>query len=168
MKDFGRFVLISFVIEIKKMSTDLNNRFKEYFESNLNNQSVFKEELKILLVDDTRINLIFTSKILSQILPNAQVFEASSGEDALDIYQDHPDMDLIFMDLFMPEMDGFETTQEIYEVHDKKPTIVALTVDNSLEGREKVKAYGLKGLISKPVTKQELINLFIELNLIKE
>jgi CheY-like chemotaxis protein len=148
------------------MSSDLNNRFREYFESNIGEQAVFQEELKILLVDDTRVNLILTSKIIEQILPNAKIYLANSGDEALDTYETHPDIDLVFMDLFMPEMDGYETTLQIFEMYEKKPLIVALTVDNSLEGIEKVKAYGLKGLISKPVTKQELINLFKKLNLI--
>jgi CheY-like chemotaxis protein len=67
--------------------------------------------------------------------------------------------DLIFMDLVMPEMDGFESAQRIVKF-DKSVLIVAFTADNMPETRRKAELSGIKDFISKPVRIDELKRLF--------
>jgi CheY-like chemotaxis protein len=67
--------------------------------------------------------------------------------------------DLIFMDLIMPEMDGFESAQRILKV-DKSVLIVAFTADIMPETRRKAELSGIKEFISKPVRIEELKRLF--------
>jgi CheY-like chemotaxis protein len=67
--------------------------------------------------------------------------------------------DLIFMDLIMPEMDGFESAQRIVKF-DKSVLIVAFTADNMPETRRKAELSGIKDFISKPVRIDELKRLF--------
>ena len=67
--------------------------------------------------------------------------------------------DLIFMDLFMPEMDGFESAQRILKF-DKSVLIVAFTADNMPETKRKAELSGIKDFISKPVRIEELKRLF--------
>lgn len=67
--------------------------------------------------------------------------------------------DLIFMDLIMPEMDGFESAQRILK-HDKTILIVAFTADNMPETRKKAELSGIRDFISKPVRVEELKRLF--------
>ena len=67
--------------------------------------------------------------------------------------------DLIFMDLIMPEMDGFESSRKILE-YDKSVLIVAFTADNMPESKRKAELSGIKDFISKPVRIDELKRLF--------
>jgi CheY-like chemotaxis protein len=63
--------------------------------------------------------------------------------------------DLILMDLIMPEVDGFEAARNIFEF-DKDTIIVALSADNMPETRTRVEQTGMKELLSKPVTVEDL------------
>jgi CheY-like chemotaxis protein len=63
--------------------------------------------------------------------------------------------DLILMDLIMPEIDGFEAARVILEF-DREMLIVALSADNMPETRVKVEKTGMKELLSKPVTVEDL------------
>jgi CheY-like chemotaxis protein len=67
--------------------------------------------------------------------------------------------DLIFMDLVMPEMDGFESSRRIIK-HDKDALIVAFSADNMPESKRKAELSGIKDFISKPVRIEELKRLF--------
>jgi CheY-like chemotaxis protein len=69
--------------------------------------------------------------------------------------------DLIFMDLFMPEMDGFEASRRIIET-DKTVLIAAFTADNLPETRRKAELSGIREFISKPVRIEELKRLFLK------
>ena len=63
---------------------------------------------KVLIVDDNANNL-FALRTLIQKHMDVTVLEASSGKDAIDIAVREPDIDLIILDIQMPEMDGFQT-----------------------------------------------------------
>lgn len=78
---------------------------------------------KILVVDDNKINQIVTSKILKGY--NVEVMVASSGPEAIDLVRREP-LDLILMDINMPVMNGFETTERIRSFNTDIP-IIALT-----------------------------------------
>jgi CheY-like chemotaxis protein len=67
--------------------------------------------------------------------------------------------DLIFMDLFMPEMDGFESARKILK-SDESVIIVAFTADNLPETRKKAELSGINDFVSKPVRIDELKKLF--------
>jgi CheY-like chemotaxis protein len=67
--------------------------------------------------------------------------------------------DIIFMDLIMPEMDGYESSRRIIEF-DKNSLLVAFTADNMPESRKKAELSGIKDFISKPVRLEELKKLF--------
>jgi CheY-like chemotaxis protein len=67
--------------------------------------------------------------------------------------------DLIFMDLIMPEMDGYESSRKILE-YDKSVIIVAFTADNMPDSKRKAELSGIKDFISKPVRIDELKKLF--------
>ncbi len=67
--------------------------------------------------------------------------------------------DIIFMDLIMPEMDGFMAAQKILE-YDNTILIVAFSADNMPESRRKAELAGIRDFISKPVRIEELKKLF--------
>ncbi len=109
-----------------------------------------KLPLKILLVEDNRINQIVALKMLAQLGYEADV--ANNGVVALDILT-RSSYDVIFMDMQMPEMDGLETARRIRQQLNgcQRPRIVAMTA-NAMQGdREKCLAAGMDDYTSKPI-----------------
>ncbi|MEM7513494.1 MAG: response regulator, partial [Bacteroidota bacterium] len=81
---------------------------------------------------------------------------ANNGLEAVSICRDKK-VDLIFMDLQMPEMDGLEACQKIQgELGDESPVIVALTAFAMKEDRERCLAAGMQEHISKPFRTEEI------------
>ncbi len=107
---------------------------------------------KILLVDDSKTNLMVASHMLKKM--GFLVETAEDGVKAIDILQSST-YDLILMDLQMPNMDGYECTREIRNpsspVLDHNVIIVALTAHSREEDRQKCLEYGMNDHLSKPV-----------------
>jgi len=89
-----------------------------------------------------------------------QCISAENGQAALKILKEQPDVDIILMDIMMPEMDGFETTQEIRKMNEFiKLPIIALTAKAMKGDREKCLEAGMSDYISKPVNVEQLLSL---------
>ncbi|WNJ17027.1 response regulator [Pontibacter sp. G13] len=108
---------------------------------------------KILLAEDNRINIMIASKFLKKW--GAEVIVAENGLEAVEQVQAQS-VDLILMDLQMPEMDGFEATQEIRVLHPKLP-VIALTASNLLDVRESYEKVQMNDFVPKPFRPQELL-----------
>jgi len=112
-------------------------------------------QLRLLVVDDNRINLRVTERILSRM--GYQCAVCASGSEAIAHVAAKP-VDVVFMDCQMPEIDGYEATRRVRARTDEivQPWIVALTA-NALEGdRERCLAAGMDDYISKPVKRERL------------
>jgi len=112
-------------------------------------------QLRLLVVDDNRINLRVTERILSRMGYECAV--CGSGSEAIAHLAAKP-VDVVFMDCQMPEIDGYEATRRVRARTDEivQPWIVALTA-NALEGdRERCLAAGMDDYISKPVKRERL------------
>ena len=110
---------------------------------------------KILLVEDNLANQKFASLLLSKMGYNADI--AGDGNEAIRLWQEQ-EYDLILMDCLMPNMDGYEATQQIRAAEgnaDRIP-IIALTANASEVDREKCHRAGMNEVITKPYRKQEL------------
>ncbi len=115
--------------------------------------------LSILLVEDNLMNQKVTSGLLERM--GCSITLADNGLIALQILE-HKRFDLIFMDGNMPEMDGFETTQNIRkkERQEKSHTpIIAMTALAMAHDRQKCLDAGMDDYISKPITKQVIIRM---------
>jgi CheY-like chemotaxis protein len=115
-------------------------------------------DLKILIVEDDGISehliSIATNKICSNIL------KVGNGADAVEACRNNPDIDLVFMDIKMPELNGYEATRQIRKFN-KNVIIIAQTA-YVLEGdREKAIRAGCNEYISKPFN-QKALNKMIE------
>jgi PAS domain S-box-containing protein len=105
-------------------------------------------QLRILIVEDNSVNRIVAQRILKKIGHESAWVE--NGQEALEYVRQHP-VELIFMDLQMPVMDGFEATAAIREEFGRKHHIVALTA-SAIEGdRERCLKGGMDDYISKPI-----------------
>ena len=118
--------------------------------------------INIMVVDDNDVNLRLAEIILHK--HKARVTTARSGAQALD-YACMNSYDIIFMDLHMPGLDGYETTRKIREITPgRQPVIIALTANAMPREKEKVMQAGMNGILIKPVsdsTLQKLINQWV-------
>lgn len=109
-----------------------------------------KIPLNILIVEDHPINKVFIQSLLNKL--GYQTDTASNGKEAVDIVQQKK-IDLIFMDIRMPIMDGIEATQHILQANKlpQIPIIVAMTADAIESEKEKCMSVGMKDYITKPI-----------------
>ncbi len=115
--------------------------------------------VRVLVVEDMRINLMLISKILEK--HGCSVFTASNGKEAFDMTVKE-DFDIIFMDCQMPVMDGFEATKAIRENEkktDKHNLIVALTADAMIGDREKCLNAGMDDYLNKPLRQEQITKI---------
>lgn len=112
---------------------------------------------KILIVEDNEMNTFILKKFLSNW--GAECDSCESGMDAIDKLQ-KLDFDLVFMDLHMPNMDGFQTTEAIRKFNSEIP-IIALTADSFSETRQHALQSGMNDFISKPFNPLALFNLVV-------
>ena len=89
-----------------------------------------------------------------------EVVTAENGKVAVDLVKEDKSIDLVLMDVMMPEMDGYEATQEIRKIESLKTLpIIALTAKAMKEDKEKCFSVGMSDYISKPVNLEQLLSL---------
>jgi len=118
-------------------------------------------DLKVLLVDDNRVNRMVAQALFSQLGFKAD--EAETGLGAIEGLRKKA-YDIVFMDCQMPVMDGYEATETIREEEAASSSgrhafIVAMTANAMSHDKERCKAVGMDGFISKPVSFDELRRL---------
>lgn len=113
---------------------------------------------KVLIVDDDPRNIAAMKGALQR--QNMNLLYAENGKEAIDRLQQNPDVELVLMDMMMPEMDGYEAMQVIRrdERFSKLP-IIAVTAKAMKEDRRKCLEAGASDYISKPVDKSQLLSL---------
>jgi len=111
--------------------------------------------IKILIIEDNMMNQKVIGSMLGSLGFSYDI--AGDGRDGY-IYARTRKYDIIFMDLIMPGIDGYESAQKIID-YDKSSLIVAFTADNMPESRRKAELSGIKEFISKPVKTEDLRNL---------
>jgi PAS domain S-box-containing protein len=117
---------------------------------------IINNDYKVLIVEDNKINMLLSKTLVKKILPNAIIYEAGNGEEAITEFDIHRP-DIILMDIQMPLMNGYEATKRIRE-KDAKCIIIALTA-GIIEGEEEMcKTIGMNDYIAKPIDKEILEN----------
>lgn len=111
---------------------------------------------KIMVVEDNAVNLLLAKTIVHKFIPGVIILEAKNGVEAVDIYKiELPD--LIFMDVQMPEMNGYDATIAIRAIEiGKKVPIIALTAGTIKGEKDKCLAVGMSDYITKPIAKGAL------------
>jgi hypothetical protein len=88
------------------------------------------------------------------------VLSAETGRAAIETLQEHPDLDVILMDIMMPDMDGYDTMRAIRKLSKfRSLPIIALTAKAMKGDREKCIQAGASDYISKPVDTDQLLGL---------
>ncbi len=120
-------------------------------------EAVF-EGKRVLVVEDDVRNIFALSAVLEP--RGAKVEIARNGREALDHLAHHPGVDLVLMDVMMPEMDGLEAMRRIRQqpAHQSLP-IIALTAKAMLDDRDQCLAAGANDYIAKPLDVDKLLSL---------
>lgn len=134
----------------------VSETFVKTKQVNQNKQELDMERLKntkVLIVEDDIDNLEFLKRLLQ--IKGVDVITATSGEDAIIMVQNDPKIQLVLMDILLPEMSGYEATQKIKGLNPSLP-IIAQTAYAMQNDREKCLEYGCDDYVSKPINKELL------------
>jgi CheY-like chemotaxis protein len=145
------------VLLLHRKQIDLSEEKQQILRIMYNTEEILKNK-KVLLVDDDMRNIYSLSHSLEdQVL---EIITAENGKDAINIFYKNQDVDIILMDVMMPEMDGYDTTRAIRKIRqfDSVP-IVGLTAKAMKGDREKCIESGMFDYISKPLKIEELLSL---------
>jgi CheY-like chemotaxis protein len=110
-------------------------------------------KLKILIAEDDEVSEMVIDSFIK--LFSKEVLKAQTGLEAVNACRKNPDLDLILMDIRMPEMNGYEATQQIRQFN-KEVVIIAQTAFGLAGDRQKSIESGCNDYITKPINKVEL------------
>jgi CheY-like chemotaxis protein len=113
---------------------------------------------KVLIVDDDVRNVFALTSVLEA--NGMEVVFAENGKDGIETLRANPDVDLVLMDIMMPEMDGYETMEAVRRMPEfRQLPIISLTAKAMKGDREKSITSGASDYITKPVDTDQLLSL---------
>jgi len=107
-----------------------------------------------LVVDDSKLARLSLVKALKTNIGNAEIFQATNGLEALQTMK-NKSPDIVFLDLTMPEMDGYEALPKLLTIN-PKAKIVVVSADVQTKAKEKVIALGAQLHIQKPINADKI------------
>lgn len=118
------------------------------------------KKYEVLIAEDEEINFLYLESLMEQIAPSCRITHAKDGLEALEMCIDN-NYDLVFMDIKMPKMNGYEATTEIKK---RKPklNIVAQTAYSTQEDQMKAKLAGCNDFMSKPISLKKIQKILDE------
>ncbi len=142
----------SLVSVFSDMPANISKGYKHYA---INSEIAQQYPIRILLAEDNAINQKVAIRVFEKL--GYRIDVAANGLEVLDAMKVIP-YDMIFMDVYMPEMDGLEATKQLVQIYDpeKRPIIIAMTA-NAMQGdREECLEAGMNDYIPKPMRIDEL------------
>ena len=139
---------------VSAFKKDQKGKFKKDIDGkNTDLSEIYK--LKILLAEDNTINQKVAFKIFEKM--GYRIDIAANGYEALEAVKSI-NYDIVFMDLFMPEMDGFTATENIKKEfsEDRRPVIIAMTANAFSEDKNECLEKGMDDYIAKPLKLEEI------------
>lgn len=110
----------------------------------------------ILVAEDDTINFLLLKKIIES--KNHTVIRAKNGQEAVDICTENPNITLVFMDIKMPVLDGYQAYEKIKVIKPELP-VIAQTAYASFEDKEKMMQFGFIDCITKPLDKEKVFEM---------
>jgi HAMP domain-containing protein/CheY-like chemotaxis protein/signal transduction histidine kinase len=142
---------------LHRIITDLPAE-KQAMLTRLHGSNAILRDRNILVVDDDARNIFALASMLEN--HGMSVSSATSGRGAIELIEQTPDLDIVLMDIMMPDMDGYETMRHIRNASQfRSLPILALTAKAMKGDREKCLDAGASDYISKPVNTDELLSL---------
>jgi len=112
--------------------------------------------LKILIAEDDYVSYLYISTVLKAVAK--EILHAKTGAEAIELCKQHPDIDIILMDIKMPGVNGYEATTEI-RAFNKDVKIIAQTAFALSGDAEKAIEVGCNDYITKPIDKKLLMKM---------
>jgi CheY-like chemotaxis protein len=122
-----------------------------------NEYSNEEENVSLLVIDDTETNLDIFKLFVSKRFPNITIDLAGGGYEGIGMFK-IKEYDLVFLDLKMPGLNGFEVLKKLEKLGDLPP-IYAFSADIYKSNFEKVEEYGFAGLLEKPLQPEKLFKI---------
>jgi signal transduction histidine kinase/CheY-like chemotaxis protein len=123
------------------------------------NAPTARGQWNVLVAEDNAVNQLLATKLLEKLGCTVQI--ARNGVEALEALEGDRTFDVIFMDVQMPEMDGFEATRQLRERHGAScPPIIAMTANAMKGDRERCLDAGMNDYVSKPIAVASLQKAF--------
>ncbi|MGE8505483.1 MAG: response regulator [Pseudomonas sp.] len=142
---------------LHKVEAELSSEHQRMLKTARSRDKLF-EGRRLLLVDDDVRNIFALSSALEQ--KGAAVEVARNGFEALEKLREHEDIDLVLMDVMMPEMDGYEATRQIrLEDRWKNLPIIAVTAKAMKDDQERCREVGANDYLAKPIDLDRLFSL---------
>ncbi|MCF8221973.1 MAG: response regulator [Bacteroidales bacterium] len=128
-------------------------------QAGLSEKNETVRKLKILIAEDDKVSEMLIDSYIKPL--SKEILRTRTGVDAVEVCRVNPDIDLVLMDVRMPEMDGYEATKQIREFNNEV-IIIAQTAYGLTGDRQKAIDAGCNDYISKPIKKNELHSLIIK------
>jgi PAS domain S-box-containing protein len=147
--EFGKGSTFSFILPCKIAE------FDDKVTKEVQKNSQLKNDMTILIVEDEEINWLYLNEILKK---RVKTLKAVTGAQAVEYLKKYPEIEIVLMDIKLPDINGLELTKIIKQTNDKIKVIAQTAL--ALSGdREKALAAGCSDYITKPVKKEDLLNL---------
>lgn len=135
---------------------------KSQIPGNNETEAAIRKHAKVMIVEDNPVNMLLTKSIVTRILPSAKIIEAQNGLEAVE-QNLRWIPDLIFMDIQMPDLNGYEATKAIRGLEmDKRVPIIALTAGIVAGEREKCIEAGMDDYVSKPAVQADFTKIILK------
>lgn len=142
---------------LHRVEADLPQPQQELLSSAHAREAALRERT-VLIADDDMRNVFALASVLEE--RGMHVLEARNGKEALDKLDEHPEIDLVLMDIMMPELDGYEAIRTIRRSEKfRKLPIIALTAKAMKGDKAKCIEAGASDYMSKPVEVDKLVSL---------
>jgi two-component system sensor histidine kinase/response regulator len=129
-------------------------------QSTLNEESIYNWKNKTILVaEDEEMNFIFLNELLSETGVN--ILHAKNGLEAIHLFKNHPEINVVLLDIKMPEMDGYEALRNIKHLNKNIKTI-AQTAYAMSDDRLKALNSGFDDYITKPINHEDLLKVICQ------
>lgn len=115
--------------------------------------------MKILVVDDSKLARLSLMKTVKNIELSVEFFEAENGLIAVEIFKKEKPS-VVFLDLTMPVMDGYEALSEIMKI-DADAQVIVVSADIQVEAKQRVLTLGAKNMFSKPINDEKMQSIFM-------
>lgn len=140
----------------EEVDNQLNGLGELNADSTANDAQVTNKQFNVLVAEDTEMNMLVISNMLSNIMPNINILKAVNGNEAVAQFKKVLP-DLVLMDVQMPELDGVGATIQIRKLTETMDIpIIALTAGVSKEERKACFEAGMNDFLAKPIEVEEL------------
>ena len=115
--------------------------------------------MKVLIVEDDYVNFLYLEEVFKNL--EAIVLHAKNAAESFKLVNEHSDVNIVLMDIKLPDISGYEVTRKLKKLNPATP-IIAQTAYAMAGDREKALECGCDEYIAKPIKQEELLNLIIK------